>query len=377
MFTRSLIVLFFALISTGVWGQSSDIEPVPILDHNYKLTIHSLLEISAYEAAIDKVTKSKRADRMYRSLLEDLDSLSADSEPDDETLFNAIRQSAAIAHFYSIENDSKKAAERISQVRNWLMKFSEQFARSSKNKEQVLVARYLGLIGEFGASAGKGSAVPKLMELKKELSNNKKLSANIDLLVGYSLILSTSTMAQGKAYLKRAPSSSVYGRIAHRLTRVLMESGVDGEGSVYAGMSSNFSKDLKYTLNITKGAPVGVQNLVLDTAFFIWKARDPDLKEQLFEISSFKGLLPTDSYIERQALKGLAGGNFNEAIKRYESIVGYYRGNKFGYRIEKRIWKLNLKIYEDSKDIKGLQAGFDKQWKRNSRKNSEAGPFAS
>ena len=40
------------------------------------------------------------------------------------------------------------------------MKFSEQFARSSKNKEQVLVARYLGLIGEFGASAGKGSAVP-------------------------------------------------------------------------------------------------------------------------------------------------------------------------------------------------------------------------
>ena len=94
------------------------------------------------------------------------------------------------------------------------------------------------------------------MELKKELSNNKKLSANIDLLVGYSLILSTSTMAQGKAYLKRAPSSSVYGRIAHRLTRVLMESGVDGEGSVYAGMSSNFSKDLKYNLNITKGAPV-------------------------------------------------------------------------------------------------------------------------
>ena len=111
MFTRSLIVLFFALISL-VCGRF-DIEPVPILDHNYKLTIHSLLEISAYEAAIDKVTKSKRADRMYRSLLEDLDSfLQIPNLMMKPCLMRSVK--AAIAHFYSIEMTVKN--ERISQV---------------------------------------------------------------------------------------------------------------------------------------------------------------------------------------------------------------------------------------------------------------------
>ncbi len=375
MYYRLFISVLILCLSKSQ-AQQADIEIVPILDHSYKLTIYRLLEISAYEVGIDRISRKKKAETQYRRLLEDLDSVSREAEPDSETLYKALLQAVSLAHFYGINNHLERADERLTQVRAWVQTFSSQFVNLSKNSKNAAWAKYYGLIAKFGQSDGKGAAVTQLMDLKKEVQKNPVLVANIDLLVGYSLVLSTSTMKQGKDYLKRAPSSSVYGRIAHRLTRTLMESGVDGEGKVYDELDPKFNKDLAYVLNISKGAPTGVQEFVLDTAFFIWKARDPTLETQLFDVEAFKGLLPADAYIERLALKHIREGDFTRAINRYQEISKYYRGKKFGYRIDRRIWKLYLQIYLRNKDIKELQIAFKNFWNRyNQSKKAESKRF--
>ncbi|NRA67636.1 MAG: hypothetical protein HRU19_24355 [Pseudobacteriovorax sp.] len=346
---------------------AQDKTALPILAHEHKLKIGKLLEISALEFGINKITSSKKADAEYKSLLQSLDSLRADAEPQSEKLFDALIRAVAVAHYYNIQGHRKKSEERAIQARDWIYNFANQYASRQNPAERVLEAKYFALIAEFGQTDGRGGTVQNLVTLTNEAGLSPIMKANIDLMVGYSLALSSATKEQSKQYLSKAPSSSVFGRIAHRLTQVLLESGIDGSGQVIGPESPQYKKNLNYTLDVAKGAPKGVQILVVDTAFYLWKARDPNMQNPPFRPESFGGVYPADSYMESVAIKDIAAGNYEKAISKYESLTKYYVRSRYGTRLDRRIWSLHLRSYRKNRDVSRLQGAFQLYWPKYAR----------
>ena len=370
MSRRYLIILWLVLLVGGSPHSrafASDSEAQPILRHQYKISISRILEVSALELGIDKLTSRKKAEGLYRNLLEGLESLSASAEPEEGRLYQAMMQAASLTHYYSIHSHRAKLAERASQSRQWLYNFATLYQQRSTNSGRIRNAKYYELISEFGIKEGRGDSVSKLVAILGDGNLDPVMKANIDLMVGYSLALSAGTASQSKTYLAKAPSASVYGRIAHRLTSVLLDSGIDGEGRVIGEAASSYEKDLNYVLNIAKGAPEGIQIMVLDTAFFLWRARDPEMKSSPFPIESYAGLLPADAYKESQALADLVAKRYGAAVAHYETLAKSYVKSKYGVRMDRRIWGLHLRSYRQTRSVDKLQAAFQQYWPKYAR----------
>ena len=354
-----LLALVFSPFTSTL---ASDSEAQPILKHEYKISIAAILEISALELGIDKINQRKRAESLYRSLLEDLDSYNAQAEPEESRLYAAMQQAATLTHYFAINSHRNKLAERASQSRQWLYNFSTLYQTRSKDMGRIRNARYYQLVSEFGLKEGRGDSVAKLVDILKNDSLDPVMKANIDLMVGYALSLAPATAGQAKSYLAKAPSSSVYGRIAHRLTSVLLASGIDGSGNIIGEEAPSYKKDLNYVLNIAKGAPEGVQIMVLDTAFFLWRARDPQMKSSPFPIESYAGLIPADAYRESLAIAEIGKRQYAKAIENYELLAKSYIKSRFGVRFDRRVWGLHLRSYKQRRRVEDLQSAFKKYW---------------
>ncbi|SMF62618.1 tetratricopeptide repeat protein [Pseudobacteriovorax antillogorgiicola] len=364
-----LVILFYALVkSAALLGQGAPASFDPILQHQFRVDIVKLLEISALEVDLDKITSQKKANRAYKSLLSNLDSLVADKNPSAKKLLSAYQDAAAVVHFYGVNGHLSRAEERRIQARDWLADYAERYRAKSKSDGKKDIARYYQLIAQYGRSEGRGTAVTQLIDLKKSLANNKAVIGNIDLMVGYSLILVKATASQGLDYLKRAPSSSVYGRIAHRLTVAMSEAGLNNDGDAVNPPNQKYQKSLSYVVNVSKGAPKGIQILVTNTAFFIWSALNGGLDgKPPFDYDSFKGVIPVDVFRESQAVKAIRSGQYKQGLAIYRDMSDAYQKDSRGVLLDRRIWQIEKTLYQKTRDSQQMRMAFRSIWKRHSK----------
>lgn len=333
------IVGLFLYLPSSLYAQSSSIEP--IFSHRYQSQIHRLLELSALEVDLDKISSRKRAFDLYKQMQSE--TVKVSNSP--KEVYRLYRQSASLAHFFGFNSHLPGADSKRLESLSWLAAYAHQFNEISKNKSKSAIAQYYASIADFGRDNGATSVVAELSQLKSIFSRHPSILSNINLLIAYSLLQSSASHEEGSKLLQVNPSLSVNGRIAYRLVKAMSKAGINRQGERLLAKSQTYTKDLEHAVNIARGAGKGIQNLVTDTAFFIWSIDSRGGKQALpFKISGFKAITPVDSYLEQLALTDVKSGQNIKAIKRYSYIARNYKGIMRS-QLDRQIWNLEMNSY--------------------------------
>jgi tetratricopeptide (TPR) repeat protein len=337
----------------------------PVLTHEYRSDIPSLLEIAALEADLVRISSPDEAESKHRDLLRRLDQLRPQVNPPPNMLKQAYRQAAGVVHFYLINRDLENADSRLLQARDWLVDYAQRYRRQTKDKRDAITAHYYELVGQYGREEGRGQTVTQLVDMKESLAQQKTLAANIDMLLAYSLVLVPATRQQGLQDLNKIPPTSVYSKIAIRLIRALAEAGLDENGNAIQNPSASALKKLRYVVQIARGLPGGAQTYVLNTAFFIWQQAFQSRQEPLpFDTDGFAGIKPVQAFRERQALSLLQAARFKEAIGIYDEITQAYSGQPVAIDLARRAWQLEWQSHRQNPRYRALEARFNRLHQR-------------
>ena len=351
------------LIACGmILGASESLraqDMAPIFSFEYQSDVIRILETSALEPNIRRLSSERQASALYSKLLARLDSLRPDADPSSKELRRAFIDAASINFFYLTRAEHEESAARVTQARDWLADFAERYSRKVKKSSLRAIGQYYYLVAEIGRSRGSSGAITQLVDLKPALARKKELVANIDLFIAYSLLQIGATAKQGLEYIDKAPSPSVYGKLGERLMKAQYMAGLNGSGERFAESKPDAVKEIRYVIQVAKGLPKGLQNYVLNSCFFIWhKALRDQYQKPPFELDGFVAIRPVDAYWEEQALLAIKSAQIGQAIAIYDKIVDGYRGQAAVFKIESRIWQLELRRYTDSQNPNGLEMRF-------------------
>ncbi len=296
-----ICLLLASLFAHGTVLSAQDLPP--LFSHSYESQIIRILEASALEPNIRRLSSERQANALYKKLLGRLDRLRPDADPSSKELRRAFLDAASINFYYLTRAEHEESKARVTQARDWLADFAERYHRKAKKSSLQAVGQYYYLVAEIGRSRGGSGAITQLVDLKPAVARKKELVANIDLFIAYSLLQIQATAKQGIEYIEKAPAPSVYGKMAERLMKAQFLAGINGAGEAFAQPQADAIKEIRYVIQVAKGLPKGLQTYVLDTCFFLWqKALRGQYAKPPFELEGFVAIKPVDAYWEHQAL---------------------------------------------------------------------------
>jgi|GEM_PF-2765401 hypothetical protein len=349
----------------------------PVIRHEFSPRIRELLIISALDTEAKKLTSPEEADRLYKNTQRAITDLQ-DNGPSIAAANSLSKDAATLVLFYVSNMGVRSQEERLKTSAQWLEKYSQAYADASKQPLLKSKALYSNAIAKFLLSEG-GDGIALLVPLRDQLTGEKVLIANIDLLVGYSLALAPATAAQGFTYMSQATQQiSVYGRVAQRLTEALIEFGLDAEGNASGSLRGQPEAKLTYSIQIARGMPAGIQHLVMDTSIFIWLRAigSKGQKTPTYLTDGFPGVTPVEALREKEALAMLITQNFKGASFTYRTMSAAFQGQNLGLLLDRRIWDIELLQYRKTNQINDLESTFNTLRERyqgaNKRKASDA-----
>ncbi len=340
-------------------------QPIPafsteaVIQHEFEAHIHELLVISALDSDSKKLDKPEDAEALFKQTQKTMTE-SKEGAGDMTSAASLSRDAMALLRYYVANNNHGEQKEKIKTVAQWLSSTSATYAEATKKPLNKAKGQYYNNLARYIVSDG-GDGISNLVSLQEQLATEKAISANINLLIGYSLALAPSTSAQGLAYMsKAAPDVAVYGRVAQRLTEAFVEYGLDADGAPTAAPKPTAESKLSYAIQIARGMPPGLQYLVMDTAIFIWSKAHANkaVKAPAFLSEGFTALIPVEALREREATAALKSGDLKTASKLYKELSATFANNELGLQLDKRVWDIDLADYQKTKQISDLEASY-------------------
>jgi hypothetical protein len=330
-----------------------------VILHEFESQIQQLMLLSAFEPESKKIANQEDAERLFRTTQKAV-SDSQDEGPSIAIASNLARDSAALVGFFLANYQSKENQAGLKTAAQWLQHFSAAYGEASKKPIFKQKALYWGALAKFILSEG-GDGISDLIPLREQLATEKDITANIDLLVGYSMAISPATAQQGFNYMNQAGKEiPVFGKLGQKLTEAYVEYGLDAEGNAIGMAKPGAETKLTYAVQVARGMPAGIQHLVMNTAIYIWTHAgiNKGQKTPGFLTDGFAGIIPVEALREQDAMAFLKAQNYKQASVLYRTMASAFANTDLGAKLDGRIWDIELLNFQKTGAIADLETTF-------------------